>query len=137
MSVKIGQATGQKDQTTGQATQPTPSPPWNMIVVLVALILVSAGAILVLVVYQGVFENATDVTTVLGSWFTVVGALVGTYFGVKATSDVTDKTQGAIISANNTANRALAELPPDKAREVLGSSPATGDRSSRESAPAG
>jgi hypothetical protein len=126
MTLKVGQKTDQTDQTTGQVTEPTSSRPWNMIVVLVALVLVSAGAICVLVVYQGIFENSADVTTVLGSWFTVVGTLVGSYFGVKAASDITDKTQGAIVIANNTANRALGELPPDKARDVLGSPPPQG-----------
>jgi hypothetical protein len=128
MTVKVGQTTEQTDQTTGQATAPT-TPPWNMYVVLVALILVSVGAIFVLVTYQGVFENASDVTTVLGSWFTVVGTLVGAYFGIKATGDVTDKTQGTIMAATDTANRALAELPPDKAREVLGSPSSPGSSS--------
>jgi hypothetical protein len=123
MSVKIGQTPSQTDQTTGQATEPTTSPPWNMIVVLVALILVSVGAIVVLVVYRGLFENATDITTVLGSWFTVVGTLVGAYFGVKAASDITDKTQGAIVSANNTANQALGALNPSDASKIVGSPP--------------
>jgi hypothetical protein len=133
MTVKVGQKTDQTDQTTGQATVPTSSP-WNMYVVLVALVLVSAGAIWVLVMYQGVFENASDVTTVLGSWFTVVGTLVGAYFGIKASSDATDRAQGAIQTANNTANQALAKLPPETATEVLGS-PTTGGNPTKGGSP--
>jgi hypothetical protein len=95
------------------------SPPWGMFVALAALLLVSIGAIWVLASYKSVFTNPTDITTVLGSWFTVVGSLVGAYFGIKASSDATDKSQSAIQKANNTANQALAALPPETAAEVL------------------
>ena len=131
--------TGQGAPPTGQATSPQEqpplspdesasvptSPPWGMIVVLTALVLVSIGAIWVLASYKSVFTNPTDITTVLGTWFTVVGSLVGAYFGIKASSDATDKAQGAIQTANNTANQALAKLPPETAAEVLGT-PTTG-----------
>jgi hypothetical protein len=90
-----------------------------MIVVLAALLLVSIGVIWVLASYKSVFTDPTDVTTVLGSWFTVVGSVVGAYFGIKASSDATDKSQSAIQKANNTANHALAALPPETAAEVL------------------
>jgi hypothetical protein len=114
-----GQApTGQAP--TGQAPAGTTSPPWNMYVVLAALLLVSVGAIVVLLTYRSVFENATDVTTVLGSWFTVVGTIVGAYFGIKAASDITDKTQGTITSATNTANQALGALNPADASKIVG-----------------
>jgi hypothetical protein len=123
-------ARGVGDQTTArpirQAAPPTDqgptvktSSPWGMVVALAALLLVSIGSVVVLIYYKSVFTNATDVTTVLGSWFTVVGAIVGSYFGIKASSDATDKTQGAIEKANNTANQALAKLPPETAAEVL------------------
>ena len=95
------------------------SSPWGMVVALAALLLVSIGSVVVLIYYKSVFTNATDVTTVLGSWFTVVGAIVGAYFGIKAGSDATDKAQGAIETANHTANQALAKLPPAIAAEVL------------------
>jgi hypothetical protein len=104
----------------GQAPAGTASPPWNMYVVLAALILVSVGAIVVLLTYRSVFETATDVTTVLGSWFTVVGTIVGAYFGIKATSDIADKTQGTITSATNTANQALGALNPADASKIVG-----------------
>jgi hypothetical protein len=116
--------TGQAGQApTGQAPAGTTSPPWNMYVVLAALILVSVGAIVVLLTYRSVFENATDVTTVLGSWFTVVGTIVGAYFGIKATSDIADKTQGTITSATNTANQALGALNPADASKIVGPPP--------------
>jgi hypothetical protein len=90
-----------------------------MIVVLVALLAVSIGAIWVLAFYKDVFTTATDVTTLLGSWFTVVGTLVGAYFGIKASSDATDKNLGAIQTAQNTTNQSLAKLPPETAAAVL------------------
>ena len=128
-------ARGVGDQTTAppirQSAPPTDqeptmktSSPWGMVVALAALLLVSIGSIVVLIYYKSVFTNATDVTTVLGSWFTVVGAIVGAYFGIKASSDATDKAQGAIETANHTANQALAKLPPETAAQVL-STPTT------------
>jgi hypothetical protein len=76
-----------------------------MVVVLAALLAVTVGAIWVLVVYKSVFQDPTDVTSLMGSWFTVVGTLVGAYFGIKTSSDTTDKTLGAIETSNNTTTR--------------------------------
>ena len=76
--------------------QPQPSPPWNMYVVLAAMFLVTAVAALVLIFYRSVFTNATDVTTLLASLFTVVGTVVGAYFGIKSTNDTTDKAMGQV-----------------------------------------
>jgi hypothetical protein len=134
MTDQAGQTAGQTGQTTAQTPTVPTSPPWGMVVVLAALILVSAGSIWVLISYQSVFQNPTDVTTVLGNWFTVVGALVGAYFGVKASSDATDKAQGATQTANNTANQALAKLPPETAAEVL-RTPSTGGTSTTGGTP--
>jgi hypothetical protein len=128
MTDEAGQTPVQTDQTPVQAPTVMASSPWNMYVVLVALALVSVGAIVVLLAYRDVFENATDVTTVLGSWFTVVGTIVGAYFGIKASSDATDRAQSATQMANNRANQALAKLSPETADEVLGS-PTTGGSS--------
>jgi hypothetical protein len=108
---------------TNQTPKVQTSPPWGMIVVLVAILAVSVGAIWVLIAYKDVFQNSTDVTTLLGNWFTVVGTLVGAYFGVKASSDATDKTQGAIQTANDTANRALGALNPADAGNIVGQPP--------------
>jgi hypothetical protein len=94
-----------------------------MYVVLAALVLVSIGAIVVLFLYKSVFTNATDVTTVLGSWFTVVGTIVGAYFGIKASGDAADRAQGALETANNTANQALGALKPADASNIVGPSP--------------
>src|SRR5215212_7896225 len=97
-----GQAASSPDEPASVQT----SPPWGMIVVLTALVLVSIGAIWVLASYKSVFTNPTDITTVLGSWFTVVGSLVGAYFGIKASSDTTDKAIGQVEKAARRTERA-------------------------------
>ena len=76
--------------------QPQPSPPYNMYVVLAALALVTVVAALVLILYRSVFTEATDITTLVASLFTVVGAVVGAYFGIKSTNDTTDKAIGQV-----------------------------------------
>ncbi len=108
----------------GSPGEPQPRPreqtrPWALILAALALILVSLVALVALVVFRDVFENASDVTTVLSSLFTIVGTVVGTYFGIKVSGDTTDKTQGAIERANETANRALAQLPPAVGKEMM------------------
>ena len=100
-----------------------------MIVILVALVAVSIGVVLVLVSYRDIFQDPTDVTTVLSSWFTVFGTIVGAYFGVKASSDANNVAQttiqssnsaahGTIQSANYVANQAMGALPPQVASGI-------------------
>jgi predicted aspartyl protease len=78
-----------------------------MIVILVALTLVTIGTVWALVVYQSIFKTPTDVTTILSSWFTVVGTLVGAYFGVKASTDATSAAQSTIQSTNSAAQNTI------------------------------
>src|SRR3712207_1289553 len=88
---QTGQTIGQTGQTTGQPTAVPTTPPWGMYVAIFAILAVTVGAIVALLVYRGIFENPTDVTAVLGNWFTVVGTIVGAYFSIKASSDTNDK----------------------------------------------
>ena len=84
-----------------------------------ALVLVALVAIAALLIFRTVFENASDVIAVLSSLFTVVGTVVGTYFGIKTSGDTRDKLQGSIDKAHDTANHALAELSPEAGRRVV------------------
>jgi hypothetical protein len=85
-----------------------------------ALVLVSVVAFSAMLIFKGAFENATDVTTVLSSLFAVVGTVVGAYLGIKTSGDTRDTMQGVAERAHETANRALAELPPEVGRRVAG-----------------
>jgi hypothetical protein len=108
-------------QTVVQPSQDTEAtPPYGFRLAAISLVLVSLVAFSAMLIFRDLFENATDVTTVLSTLFTVVGTVVGTYFGIKTSGDTRDKLQGSIDKANETANRAMAALPPEKAREVTG-----------------
>src|SRR5919107_6165624 len=72
-----------------------------------------------MLIFRNLFENATDVTTVLSSMFAVVGTLVGAYFGVKASNDATDKVRDNLIRTRDITNRALAELDPEVGKRVM------------------
>jgi hypothetical protein len=110
----------QRTQTVVQPSQDAEkSPPYGFYLAALTLVLVSLVALVAMAIFRDVFENATDVTTVLSALFTVVGTVVGTYFGIKTSGDTRDKLQGSIDKANETANRALAELSPDAARQVV------------------
>jgi|SRR5215208_7433436 len=78
------------------------TPPWAMIVVLSALVAVSVGAVWVLVSYRGLFQAPTDVTLALSSWFTVVGTIVGAYFGIQGSTaaNVQPLTVSATLSTH-------------------------------------
>jgi hypothetical protein len=111
----------QRTQTVAPPSQDTEkSPAYGFWLATITLVLVSLVAFFAMLVFKDVFENATDVTTVLSALFTVVGTVVGTYFGIKTSGDTRDKLQGSIDRANETANRALAELSPDAGRRVVG-----------------
>jgi hypothetical protein len=119
-TTQVRQPPGQAVQTTdqGAADQTTPAP-YGFYLAALTLVLISLITVSAMLIFKGLFENATDVTTVLGSLFAVVGTVVGTYFGIKTSGDTRDKLQGSIDKANETANRALAELDPESGRRVV------------------
>ncbi len=72
-----------------------------------------------MLIFQDVFKEAAVVTTALSTLFGIFGTVIGAYFGIKASNDTAERSQGAIERANQTANRALAELPPDVGKEIM------------------
>jgi hypothetical protein len=110
---------GSQQDTKNGSADTEKRPAYGFWLATITLVLISLVAFSAMWIFKDVFENATDVTTVLGALFTVVGTVVGTYFGIKTSGDTRDKLQTTIDKANETANRALAELPPEKAREVV------------------
>jgi hypothetical protein len=112
-----------READTARATD-TASRPYAFYVVVVALSLVSIVFLVTIVVgtLKGLFA-AEQITTALGSLFTLVGSVVGTYFGIKISGDTTEKTQGAIERANDRANRALAALTPEEGQRITGQYP--------------
>lgn len=148
-SHKEGSATvderGEADTATGADTvreADTAGRPYAFYVVALALILITVTFLLTMLIFKAVFKEDTAVTTALGSLFTVVGTVLGAYFGIKVSSDTTDKTRGAIERANDTANRALAALPPEEGRRIMGqpserpSAPASGPAQGQPAGPA-
>jgi hypothetical protein len=121
------QTPSKADQRTDQvAAGQTGSRPYGMIVALAALVLISFVASLAMVIFKDLFESATEVTTVLGSLFAVVGTVVGAYFGIKSSADTRDRMLGTIESvqgernrANELSKRALAELDQETSRRIL------------------
>src|SRR5215211_3317071 len=112
-----GQTVSTADQGADQgAAGRAGSSPYGMYVALATLFLLTVVVLFAMVVFQDLFENATEVSTMLGSLFAVVGTVVGAYFGIKTSGDTRDKMQGTIERSNEIANRALAELDPETSR---------------------
>jgi small neutral amino acid transporter SnatA (MarC family) len=101
------------------STQVQARTPNALYIAALALILVFLVSLVALWIFRDIFENATDVTTVLSSLFAVVGTVVGAYFGIKASGDANDKAQVAIDRANEIANQALVELSPEAGKRVV------------------
>jgi uncharacterized membrane protein len=109
------------------------SPPYAFFVAALAIV----GACLVfglsVWIFGDLFKNATTVIAALGSLFTLIGTIVGAYFGIKVSSDTSERSQGAIERAHGsteeatrraeqahvTAQQALAELDPTVARKIV------------------
>jgi hypothetical protein len=106
--------------TTGSTTEQQPqeeepkSPPYNFRVVAIVLILASLVFIVTMVAFAGLFKEATEVTTALGSLFTLMGTVVGAYFGIKSTQDTADKTTKRVEEAHKRESAALGALDPNK-----------------------
>src|SRR5215203_2983206 len=88
---------------------------WSYFLVRNAIFSVTVAVIFVmgLFAFLDVFEpdNAANVTAALGSLFGVVGALVGAYFGIKASSDAQDSSAAtakqAVQDQKETAQRSV------------------------------
>jgi hypothetical protein len=74
--------------------------------------LASVVFVLVMLIFEDKFEDAGVVTTGLSTLFGIFGAVIGAYFGIKASNDTAVRSQDAIERANQTANRALAKYLP-------------------------
>ncbi len=98
-------------------------PPLRVFVAALALVLISITFLFTMLMFRDVFQEATAVIAALSSLFTVVGTVLGTYFGIKVSSGTIDKTRGAIERANDTAYKALAALPPEEGKRITGQPP--------------
>src|SRR5215207_8998245 len=106
----------QAEQPRDQAEQKTGSTGvWSYFLVRNAIFSVTVAFIFVmgLFAFLEVFntDNAANVTAALGSLFGVVGALVGAYFGIKASSDAQDSSAAtakqAVQDQKETAQRSV------------------------------
>jgi uncharacterized BrkB/YihY/UPF0761 family membrane protein len=86
-----------------------------------ALIIVAAFVLLGVVFAVSIthFTSAADVTAVVGSVATVVGTIVGAYFGIQVGSHGKEAATAARDKAELTTQVALAALPPEDAEQVL------------------
>ena len=85
-----------------------------------AIIGLSLAAILVMfLVLKGSFNEAADIVAIVGLFTSVLGTLVGAFFGLQIGSAGKEKAQQNERDATNLAHRALAALPPEKAQNLV------------------
>ena len=107
-----GERNGQPQQSPQETHK---SPAYAFWVASIALGVAALAFILTMFIFGGLFDDAVTVTAALGSLFTLIGTVVGAYFGIKVSSDTSDRAQIAIRAANDRAQRAN-----DMAREAYG-----------------
>ena len=112
-------------ETSASTTPPTsasetPTRPYNLIVALAVIILAAIIFGIVMAIYKDVFTEGALVTTAMSTLFGIFGTVVGAYFGIKSSNDTIDKSRKDVAEANEKANRALAALPSDEGKKVLG-----------------
>jgi hypothetical protein len=91
------------------------SPAYGFWVAAIALVTAALAFVLTMFIFGGLFQEAATVTAALGSLFTLIGTVVGAYFGIKASSDTAERAQSIIRTANDQTQRAN-----DFAREAYG-----------------
>lgn len=86
-----------------------------------------AAVLAVFLVLQGSFKTASDIVAIVGLFTSVLGTLVGAFFGLQVGTAGREKDQQAAREATQDARRAeglaqraLAMMPPEQARMVMG-----------------
>ena len=113
------QEQGSPQDTKKSSADTAKGPAYAFWLATITLVLVSLVALFAMLIFKDAFQNAADVTTVLSALFTIIGTVVGTYFGIKTSGDTRDKLQGSIDRANEVTNRALAEMSAEAGRRVM------------------
>ena len=87
------------------------SPPYAFFVAALAIVAACTVFGLSMWIFAELFNNATTVTTALGSLFTLIGTVVGAYFGIKVSNDTSERSQGAIERERTAMRRRRTEGP--------------------------
>jgi hypothetical protein len=83
--------------------QPAQTTPWAFYVVIIAFLCVTVVFLVVwLYPTPEIFTQSSQVLAVLSTTFGIIGTLVGTYFGIKATGDARDTVERVHANAEKT-----------------------------------
>jgi hypothetical protein len=82
-----------------------------------------AAALVVFLVNGGSYKAATstDIVAIVGLFTSVLGTLVGAFFGLQIGSAGKEKAQQNEKDATNLAHKALAALQPEQAQRIVAS----------------
>lgn len=108
--------------TTGTSTTGAPATSADELRIKYGYRAILGGFILVavvLVVAIWRWDVANDVAVVVGLFTSMVGTVIGAFFGIQVGSQGKEEALAARDQAETTANAALSALPKDDAKEVL------------------
>jgi hypothetical protein len=91
----------------------------HLIVVSLGIVAVVVAFLITMLFSADLFQKTTQVLAILTALFGVIGTLVGTYFGVKASSDARQGAQELVASSSDTTPPQVSSTDPqDKAVDV-------------------
>jgi hypothetical protein len=79
------------------------SRPYAFFVAAIAIGVAFLAFLFSILLFGDLFNNATTVIAALGSLFTLIGTIVGAYFGIKVSNDTSERSRGAIEKAHGAA----------------------------------
>jgi formate hydrogenlyase subunit 3/multisubunit Na+/H+ antiporter MnhD subunit len=94
---------------TSPTTEDTKSWPYNLILAIVCVVVAALLYRFTMLHFQELIKKPADVAVVvgaLGALFTLIGTVVGAYFGIKSTNDTTDKARKQVDEANHRTEKA-------------------------------
>src|ERR671912_86869 len=98
----------------------------HLIVVTLGIVAVVAAFLITMLFSADLFQKTTQVLAVLTALFGVIGTLVGTYFGIKASSDATHTAQQQVQElTSGTSLTIVSVTPPNDVKDVPPDTPVT------------
>ena len=76
--------------------EPKRSPPYAFRVAALAIVAACLVFLFSMLIFGDLFNNATTVIAAFGALFTLIGTIVGAYFGIKVSNDTSERSRGAI-----------------------------------------
>ncbi len=94
------------------------TPPYAFRIAALGILVAAAVFLVLMLIFRKDIDGAVMVSA-MSTLFTVIGTIIGAYFGIKLTNDNAEKTQAAIKEASDKETEAFGALDPAEAKQIL------------------